>query len=72
MTSRERLHVLIDELGDDEADRALQLIEELTDSVPSQRGRRTLPRFVGLGHSGQGDLGRRAKEIVRTELGRTE
>ncbi len=30
---------------------------------------RPLPAFVGTGHGGHGDLGRRAKAIVRAELG---
>jgi hypothetical protein len=29
----------------------------------------SLPRFIGLGHSGRGDISERAEEILRSDLG---
>jgi hypothetical protein len=65
MTSKEQLIDLVEQLDEDQAAEALDLLQPRY-APPS--GRR-LPAFVGLGHSGVGDLGRRAKEIVRNELG---
>ncbi len=65
MTSKERLISLVERLDETQAAEALDLLASRYD--PS--GERTLPAFVGMGHSGEGDLGRRAKEIVRDELG---
>jgi len=70
MSPRERLHLLVDELADDQAERALQFLEELTEPDAQQVSTRPLPAFVGMGHSGRGDTARRAKDILREELGR--
>ncbi len=70
MTGKERLHQLVDELPDELETRAVALLEDLAGQVPAQR--RRMPSFVGMGHSGKGDLGRRAKEIIRDELGRSD
>lgn len=66
MTRKEQLVALVERLDEAEAAEALDLLWQRYPRSPEQRA---LPRFVGMGHSGQGDLGRRAKEIVRDELG---
>jgi hypothetical protein len=66
MTSKERLRDLVEHLDEAQSAAALDL---LAARFTEQTGERELPSFVGMGHSGQGDLGRRAKEIVRKELG---
>ncbi|GAA4684586.1 hypothetical protein [Phytohabitans rumicis] len=66
MTSKEQLIDLVEHLDEAEAAEVLDL---LASRYAHRPGERKLPAFVGMGHSGQGDLGRRAKEIVRKELG---
>ena len=68
MTTRERLHQLIEQLSDDEAAAALahtqsQLAEE-PESTP-------LPDFFGMLHSGKGDLAARSSDILRADFGRS-
>ena len=67
MTTRERLHRLVDDLSDDKAAEALALLEsQLADEPePAQ-----LPEFFGMLHSGKGDLAARSEEILRAEFGR--
>lgn len=45
MTTKERLHELVDQLPDSETDRVAELLEELT----AQRSSRTLPTTEELG-----------------------
>jgi hypothetical protein len=66
MTSKEQLIDLVEHLDEAQAAEALDL---LAARFQERTGERDLPTFVGMGHSGQSDLGRRAKEIVRKELG---
>jgi len=66
MTTKERLHRLVDELTDDEAMSAFALLEsQFTEPVP-----RPLPEFVGTLRSGRDDLAERSEEILRAEFGR--
>jgi hypothetical protein len=67
MTTRERLHHLVDDLSDDKAAEALALLEsQLTDEPePAQ-----LPEFFGMLRLGKGDLAARSEEIPRAEFGR--
>jgi hypothetical protein len=62
MTSKEQLLDLVEHL--DEA-QAAEVLDLLATRFSERTGERDLPSFVGMGHSGEGDLGRRAKEIVR-------
>jgi hypothetical protein len=66
MTRKEQLIDLVERLDETQAAEALDL---LWARYAQLSGERELPAFVGTGHSGQGDLGRRAKQIVRDELG---
>lgn len=66
MTTRERLHRLVDDLSDDQAAEALALLEsELVEESAPQ----ALPDFFGMLHSGKGDLAARSDEILRDEFG---
>jgi hypothetical protein len=67
MTTRERLHRLVDDLSDDEAAEALALLES---QVAEQAEPAALPEFFGMLHSGKGDLAARSDEILRAEFGR--
>lgn len=67
MSSRDRLHELVDQLDEPAAERLLALAHEL---VPHPRaGQSDLPAFVGAFSSGQGDVSERAEHILRDELG---
>ena len=67
MTSRERLHRLVDDLSDDKATVALTLLESQLADEPEPA---TQPEFFGMLHSGKGDLAARSEEILRAEFGR--
>jgi hypothetical protein len=66
MTTRERLHRLVDDLSDDKAAEALALLESKLANEPE---RAPLPEFFGMLHSGKGDLAARSEEILRAEFG---
>ena len=68
ITTKERLHQLVDALDDEEAVSVLHLLSE---HMPRQRARRKLPSWVGSGRSkhGETDVASRAKEILQAELG---
>jgi hypothetical protein len=67
MTTRERLHRLVDDLSDDKAAEALALLESQLADEPEVA---SLPEFFGMLHSGKGDLAARSEEILRAEFGR--
>ena len=68
MTTKERLHELVDDLREDQADKLLRLATELV-AVPTKQGLAE-PSWVGALHSGRGDLSERHEEILKGELGR--
>ncbi|HXL16098.1 MAG TPA: hypothetical protein VN961_01110 [Streptosporangiaceae bacterium] len=67
MTTRERLHRLVDDLSDDKATVALTLLESQLVDEPEPA---LVPEFFGMLHSGKGDLAARSEEILRAEFGR--
>jgi hypothetical protein len=68
VTTRERLHQLVEQLSDDEAAAALALIQsQLAEKPESAR----LPDFFGMLHSGKGDLAARSSDILRAESDRS-
>ena len=67
MTTRERLHRLVDDLSDDQAAAALALLQSQLADEPQLDA---LPEFFGMLHSGKGDLAARSDEILRAEFGR--
>ena len=68
MTTKERLHHLVEQLSDDEASAALALLQ---DQLPDISSSDPLPEFFGMLHSGKGDLADRSQEILRAEFGRS-
>jgi hypothetical protein len=68
MTTKEQLHELIERLGQDEADEALTLLRARYGLPATPAGERPLPEWVGMFHSGRGDLSERHEEILRNEL----
>lgn len=67
MTTRERLHRLVDDLSEDQAAQALTLLESQLAEEPAPEA---LPEFFGMLHSGKGDLAARSDEILRSEFGK--
>lgn len=66
MTTKELLIDFAERLDEAEAAEALRLLTIRYGRNPAEE--RPLPRFVGMGHSGRNDLGRRAKEILRAKV----
>jgi hypothetical protein len=66
MTTRERLHRLVDDLNEDQAEEALALLQS---QLAEEHAPEALPEFFGMLHSGKGDLAARSDEILRAELG---
>jgi hypothetical protein len=67
VTAKDQLIDLVETLDEIEAADVLNLLAARYGKPPKVE--RRLPAFVGMGHSGRGDLGRRAKDILRDELG---
>ncbi len=68
MTTKQRLHELVDALDEAAADRLLAAALALTPSPQPGLGSPGSPgpalaAFIGSGNSGRGDLGRRHREI---------
>jgi hypothetical protein len=68
MAEREQLHQLVEEIPADRAGDALEALR-LIARTPGRAGR---PGFVGIANTGETDLGRRAKDVLRAELGEPE
>jgi hypothetical protein len=67
VTSKERLHELVEGLPDDHADELLRLVTDLY-AVPEQRC--PLPGLVGIGDSGRTDVSNRTDELLGDGFGR--
>jgi len=70
MTTKERLHRLVDELADEQADRALVLLESVANLPPAVSRRRVIPRSLGIGRSGRSDVSTRVDEVLAEGFGR--
>jgi hypothetical protein len=60
---------LVERLGQDEAAEALTLLRARYSKSANAPEDRSLPEWVGMHHSGRGDLAERHEEILRSELG---
>jgi hypothetical protein len=65
MTARERLQLLVGGLGEEQAERALELLSPLigADPRPGRQVRR-LPGFVGIGDSGRSDISEHVNDLL--------
>lgn len=70
MTTKERLHQLVDDLPDEQAARALALLEGVAGSSVDPGRRRVVPSSLGVGASGQSDVSERVHEILAEGFGR--
>lgn len=68
MTTKERLHELVDQLDEADAHRLLDAALALTTTRPQPVGSE-VPAFVASVHSGTSNTAVRAEEILRDELG---
>ncbi|QSB16258.1 hypothetical protein JQS43_08180 [Natronosporangium hydrolyticum] len=68
MTNREQLHQLVDTIPEERAGDALEALR----LIARTHGKPGRPGFVGIANTGEADLGRRAKEILRAEFGEPE
>ncbi len=70
MTAKEQLQQLVAGFGEEQASRALGLLEPLSGDLPDRRHARPLPAFVGIGDSGRTDVSERADELLAEGFGR--
>lgn len=63
---RDRAHRLLDAVPEDRVSDAVEMLRRLAEPTPATVARRRL-RTVGV-FDGEPDLGRRSKEIFRTEM----
>lgn len=66
MTTKERLHQLVDEIGEEQADLLMRLADAVFGTLPPKRPR---PSWVGALRSGEPDLAERSEQILRDGLG---
>ena len=69
MTAKEQLQQLVAGFGEEQASRALGLLEPLVGELPDRRLPRPLPAFVGIGDSGRTDVSQRADELLAEGFG---
>jgi hypothetical protein len=70
MTAKEQLQELVADLGEEQASRALELLEPLLQDAPGNQESPRLPAFVGIGDSGRSDLSERVDELLAEGFGR--
>jgi hypothetical protein len=70
MTSWERLQLLVGGFGEEQAERALELLSPLVgaDAQPGQQVRQ-LPAFVGIGDSGRSDVSEHVDDLLDRGFG---
>jgi hypothetical protein len=70
VTAKERLQQLVAGFGEEQASRALGLLEPLVGEVPDRRESRAWPAFTVIGDSGRTDVSERAGELLAEGFGR--
>ena len=70
MTAKEQLQQLVAGFGEEQASRALGLLEPLAGDLPDRRRSRALPAFIGIADSGRTDVSERADELLAEGFGR--
>jgi hypothetical protein len=70
VTAKEQLQQLVAGFGEEQASRALGLLEPLVGELPDRRLPRPLSAFVGIGDSGRTDVSQRADELLAEGFGR--
>jgi hypothetical protein len=70
VTAKEQLQQLVAHLGEEQASRALGLLEPLRAELPEHKEAPGLPAFVGIGDSGRSDISERVDELLAEGFGR--
>jgi hypothetical protein len=71
MKARERLQLLVGGLGEEQAERALELLSPLIGVHPPPRQHvRQLPGFVGIGDSGRSDISEHVDDLLAGGFGK--
>jgi hypothetical protein len=70
MTAKEQLQQLVADLGEEQASRALELLDPLLQDGADNQEAPRLPAFVGIGDSGRSDLSERVDELLAEGFGR--
>jgi hypothetical protein len=70
VTAKEQLQQLVAGFGEEQASRALGLLEPLAGEFPDRQRSRGVPAFVGIGDSGRTDVSERADELLADGFGR--
>jgi hypothetical protein len=70
VTAKEQLQQLVAHLGEEQAYRALRLLEPLSEELPEQKQVPSLPEFVGIGDSGRSDISEHVDELLAEGFGR--
>lgn len=70
VTAKEQLQQLVAHLGEEQASRALRLLEPLGEELPENPQAPALPEFVGIGDSGRSDISERVDELLGEGFGR--
>ena len=70
MTAKEQLQQLVAHLGEEQASRALGLLEPLRAELPEHKEAPGLPEFVGIRDSGRSDVSERVDELLAEGFGR--
>jgi hypothetical protein len=70
VTAKEQLQQLVAGLGEEQASRALGLLEPLVGGLPEHSRSRPLPAFVGIGDSGRSDVSERTDDLLAEGFGR--
>lgn len=70
VTAKEQLQQLVAHLGEEQASRALGLLEPLRAELPEHNEAPGLPEFVGIGDSGRSDVSECVDELLAEGFGR--
>ena len=70
VTAKEQLQQLVAHLGEEQASRALGLLEPLRAELPEQKQAPRLPEFVGIADSGRSDISEHVDELLAEGFGR--
>jgi hypothetical protein len=71
VTAWERLQALVGGFGEDQATRALELLSPLIGAdAPPEQYVRQLPKFVGIGDSGQDDISEHVDDLLSDGFGK--
>jgi hypothetical protein len=70
VTAKEQLQQLVAHLGEEQASRALRLLEPLSEELPGQKQVPSLPKFVGIGDSGRSDISEHVDDLLAEGFGR--